>query len=393
MFKRLFLVVLDSVGIGNADDSFLFGDFGAHTLKSVMSVDPDLPNLKKSGLFNIARAGLTEYSDVSPDSIYASLSEKSNGKDTTVGHWEIAGVISKRPFPTYKNGFPKEIIDEFCKENNVEILCNLPYSGTEVIKDYGDEHVRTGKPIIYTSADSVFQIACHEDIVPLDKLYEMCESARRILKGEHAVGRVIARPFKGENGKYYRTGGRHDYSLSPTGVTMLDLLKENNYDVISIGKIYDIFASRGATESIKTKSNTEGESALLDIQKRDFCGLCFVNLVDFDMVYGHRNDVQGYANALMQFDKALGIFKQNMLDTDLLIITADHGCDPMFEGTDHTRENVPLIVYHNRCEPADLGHIHGFDCIAATVCENFDIKHEFNAKSFIDTRKGAQNNA
>ncbi len=382
MFNRVFLIVLDSVGIGHAKDAADFGDEGAHTLKSAMSAKPNLPNLAKLGLFNIQRAELTEFASDSPIGIFGFAEEASKGKDTTVGHWEIAGVISERPLPTYPDGFPDEVIDAFCKENNVDILCNRPYSGTEVIKDYGDEHIRTGKPIVYTSADSVFQIAAHEDVIPLDSLYKLCESAREILKGEHAVGRVIARPFAGESGSFYRTGGRHDYSLSPTGETLLDKLKSNGFDVISIGKINDIFASRGVTESHPTKGNPDGEKALLEIQKRDFSGLCFVNLVDFDMVYGHRNNIEGYANALEEFDRTLGEFLGSMRSDDLLIITADHGCDPGFDGTDHTRENIPILVYAKDCSPCDMGGFDSYACIAKTISDNFGIETDFPAKTF-----------
>ena len=373
MFKRVFLVVLDSLGIGHAVDAGDFGDEGAHTLKSVMTETPLLPNLTRLGLFNIKRAELTRFAIPSPIGIYGYAEEKSRGKDTTVGHWEIAGVISESPLPTYPNGFPEEVIDAFETANGVKVLCNLPYSGTEVIKDYGEEHIKTGNPIIYTSADSVFQIAAHEEIIPLDRLYKMCESARDILKGKHAVGRVIARPFLGEVGAFYRTGNRHDYSLEPTGVTMLDRLKEKGFDVISVGKINDIFASRGVTESNPTKGNAEGEARLLELQQKDFCGLCFVNLVDFDMVYGHRNDIKGYANALAQFDRTLGEFMDKMRDDDLLIITADHGCDPGFKGTDHTRENVPLLAYYKGCESFDAGGNYGFDCIADAINKNFNV--------------------
>lgn len=383
MFNRVFLIVLDSLGIGHAKDAADFGDEGAHTLKSVMTRLPHLPNLTRLGYFNITEAELTEFADASPTGCYGSASEKSKGKDTTVGHWEIAGIVSERPFPTYPNGFPSEIIERFCKENGVEILCNKPYSGTEVIKDYGDEHIRTGKPIVYTSADSVFQIAAHEDVISLTELYKLCESARHILQGEHGVGRVIARPFAGESGSYYRTGGRHDYSLEPTGETMLDKLKKNGYDVISVGKIHDIFAGRGTTESNPTKNNLEGEEKLLEIQKRDFNGLCFVNLVDFDMVYGHRNDIEGYAKALAHFDETLGDFIREMKESDLLIITADHGCDPGYKGTDHTRENVPILAYSPNCSPCDMGEFYGFDCIAKTVCDNFGIDTNYTGRSFI----------
>lgn len=384
MFRRIFLVVLDSLGIGHADDAELFGDSGAHTLKSVMSAKPSLPNLTGLGLFNIKRAELSEFAVDEPIGAYGFASEKSNGKDTTVGHWEIAGLISEKPLPTYPNGFPKSVIEAFEKANGVKVLCNLPYSGTEVIKDYGEAHIKTGNPIIYTSADSVFQIAAHEEIIPLEKLYAMCESAREILKGEHAVGRVIARPFLGEVGSFYRTGNRHDYSLTPPGVTVPDLLKAHGFDVISVGKISDIFASRGITESFPTKGNRMGEEKLTELVKRDFNGLCFVNLVDFDSVYGHRNDISGYANALQEFDETLGVFITNMRDDDLLIITADHGCDPGFKGTDHTRENIPIIAYANGIESTDLGGFYGFDCIAVTVCDNFGIKNEFDSKGFLN---------
>lgn len=393
MFRRIFLVVLDSVGIGHAIDAERFGDLGAHTLKSVMTASPSLPNLTKLGLFNIKRAELTEYATSSPIGMYGYAEELSNGKDTTVGHWEIAGLVSESPLPTYPNGFPSEVIDAFCKENGVEILCNLPYSGTEVINDYGNEHIKTGKPIVYTSADSVFQIAAHEDVIPLDKLYMLCESARAILTGKHVVGRVIARPFAGENGNFYRTGGRHDYSLAPHGTTMLDLLKDKGLDVISIGKINDIFASRGVTESNPTKNNAEGEGLILSKQENDFCGLCFVNLVDFDSVYGHRNDVNGYAGALEHFDNTLGEFIGRMRDDDLIIITADHGCDPMYAGTDHTRENIPILAYCKGLGGIDAGGFDSYTCIAKTICENFDICNDFHGTSFLSLLKGDGNNA
>ena len=383
MYKRVFLVVLDSFGIGHADDAADFGDLGADTLGSVMTASPKLENLAQIGLFNIDRADKKQYAVESPVGVYASAAELSRGKDTTVGHWEIAGVVSERALPTYPNGFPKEVIDAFCRENGVDILCNLPYSGTEVIKDYGDEHIRTGKPIVYTSADSVFQIACHESIYPLERLYAMCRSARSILTGENAVGRVIARPFAGESGNYYRTGGRHDYSLEPTGVTMLDKLKQNGFDVISVGKINDIFAGRGITESHPTKSNAEGEALLLDIQKRDFRGICFVNLVDFDMLYGHRNNIAGYAAAAEEFDGVLGDFMRGMNGSDLLIITADHGCDPGYPGTDHTRENIPVLAYSPDIAPKNAGAFGSYACIAKTICDNFGIENDYYGKGLL----------
>lgn len=383
MYKRVFLVVLDSFGIGHADDAADFGDLGADTLGSVMTASPKLENLARIGLFNIDRADKKQYAVGSPMGVYASAAELSRGKDTTVGHWEIAGVVSEMALPTYPNGFPKEVTDAFCRENGVDILCNLPYSGTEVIKDYGDEHIRTGKPIVYTSADSVFQIACHESIYPLEKLYAMCRSARSILTGENAVGRVIARPFAGESGNYYRTGGRHDYSLEPTGVTMLDKLKQNGFDVISVGKINDIFAGRGITESHPTKGNAEGEALLLDIQKRDFLGICFVNLVDFDMLYGHRNNIAGYAAAAEEFDSVLGDFMRGMNGSDLLIITADHGCDPGYPGTDHTRENIPVLAYSPDIAPKNAGAFGSYACIAKTICDNFGIENDYYGKGLL----------
>ncbi len=393
MFDRVFLIVLDSLGIGHADDAADFGDNGAHTLKSVMTEKPFLPNLTKLGYFNIERAELTDFATNKPEGVFGYAKEMSRGKDTTVGHWEIAGVVSEKALPTYPNGFPDEVIEKFCRLNGTKILCNKPYSGTEVIKDYGDEHLKTGFPIIYTSADSVFQIAAHEDIIPLEKLYTMCESARKMLTGEHAVGRVIARPFKGESGNFYRTGGRHDYSLEPTGETLLDKLKGKGFDVISVGKIHDIFAGRGTTESNPTKGNAEGEALLLDIQKRDFKGLCFVNLVDFDMVYGHRNDTKGYAAALEHFDKTLGDFLGNMKESDIIIITADHGCDPLYAGTDHTRENVPVLAYSKNCIGTDIGGFDSYACIAKTICDNFNIENEYPSESFfgkLNTRRNSQ---
>lgn len=382
MIERVFLVVLDSLGIGHAEDAAVFGDEGAHTLKSIMSSKPKLPNLAGLGLFNIERAELTQFAVDAPKGCFGYAEEMSNGKDTTVGHWEIAGLISEQALPTYPKGFPEEIIEKFCRENEIGILCNLPYSGTEVIKDYGDEHIKTGKPIVYTSADSVFQIAAHEEIIPLERLYELCESARKMLTGRNAVGRVIARPFLGESGNYYRTGNRHDYSLLPPKETMLDKLKSSGYDVISVGKINDIFASSGITESNPTKGNAEGEKLLLDIQKRDFKGLCFVNLVDFDSKYGHRNDICGYASALEHFDSTLGEFLAHMGDKDLLIITADHGCDPGTEGTDHTRENIPILAYKKGCTPEYMGGFGSYACIAKTICEIFDIEEAFPSESF-----------
>ncbi|MCR5803660.1 MAG: phosphopentomutase [Clostridia bacterium] len=376
MAKRVFLVVLDSFGIGGAADAALFKDEGSNTLGAVCSdEDLNLPNLAKMGLFDInghedqrISEHLKKTSYQEPIGSYGRLIELSMGKDTTIGHWEIAGVLSDKPMPTYPDGFPQEILDKLKKATGREILCNKPYSGTEVINDYGDEHVKTGALIVYTSADSVLQIAAHEDVIPVPELYSICEKARAIMTGEHAVGRIIARPFIGTSGNYQRTSNRHDFSLTPPSSTMLDILKEKGKDVISVGKIVDIFASRGLTEFTRTSGNTEGIKVMFDMQKRDFDGLCFINLVDFDMLYGHRNDIKGYANALMEFDEALGKFIPDMRSDDLLIITADHGCDPSTPSTDHSRENVPVLIYGEGYNvPYNMGTKSGFNNIATIV--------------------------
>ncbi|MBP3329549.1 MAG: phosphopentomutase [Clostridia bacterium] len=362
--KRIFLCVLDSFGIGHAPDADVFNDTGANTLKSISTSQKfNIPNLIKLGLGNI------DYVDCigrceNPPSTYGALIEKSKGKDTTIGHWEIAGIVSENPLPTYPDGFPDEIINEFEKQAGVGTLCNKPYSGTDVIRDYGNEHLETGKLIVYTSADSVFQIAAHEKIVSPEKLYDYCRIARKILTGKHGVGRVIARPFVGESDNFTRTANRHDFSIEPPQKTLLDVMKDNNYDVISIGKISDIFAGKGITKSILTKSNNDGMQKMLETAKEDFNGLCFVNLVDFDMIYGHRRDKDGYAQALTEFDEFLPEFMEEMREDDILIITADHGCDPCFRGTDHTRENVPLLIYGKKIRPENLGTINGFDYIS-----------------------------
>ena len=333
------------------------------------------------GLFNVETVG----GGVDhPTGSFARLGELSKGKDTTIGHWEIAGIVSPTPLPTYPNGFPKEVIEEFERRTGRKAICNLPYSGTEVIKDYGKEHIETGALIVYTSADSVFQIAAHEDYVPVPELYRYCEIARDLLQGEHGVGRVIARPFNGEY-PYTRTANRHDYSLLPVGTTMLDLLMEKGLATISVGKIYDIFAGKSVSESNRTTSNHHGMEVTLDIQKRDFEGLCFVNLVDFDMKYGHRNDVAGYAAAMTDFDNQLGEFMANMREDDLLIITADHGCDPSTPSTDHSREYVPMLVYGNGVKGGvDLGTRDSFADVSATILDFFGVdQKDTNGHSFL----------
>ncbi|MBR6635030.1 MAG: phosphopentomutase [Clostridia bacterium] len=369
--KRVFLIVLDSFGIGEMPDSASFGDEGSNTLAAISRSEFfKAENLKKLGLFNIDGVDCCEKTE-NPIASYGRLSEKSAGKDTTTGHWEIAGLVSKSAMPTFPNGFPHDFIAKFEKATGRKCLCNKPYSGTAVIADYGKEHIKTGALIVYTSADSVFQIAAHEDVVPVDVLYKYCEIAREMLCGDLAVGRVIARPFTGEYPNFIRTSNRHDFSLAPTGKTVLDELKENSFDVISVGKISDIFADVGITEAHRTASNTEGMAKMLELAQKDFNGLCFTNLVDFDMLYGHRNDIDGYAKATAEFDAWLPDFIDKMNDTDLLIITADHGCDPSTSSTDHSREYVPLIIYGKNETPHNLGTIHGFDFVADKLREIF----------------------
>ena len=374
--KRVFLIVLDSCGVGALPDASTFGDEGTHTLKSCYDTGKlRVPHLQKLGLGNVQ--GLEFIGgESSPIAAYGRMAERSNGKDTTTGHWELAGLVSGKPMPTYPNGFPAEILDKFKELTGRGVLCNKPYSGTEVIRDYGDEHVKTGDLIVYTSADSVFQIAAHEEIVPVETLYEYCRIARAILCGEHAVGRVIARPFVGGSGEYTRTANRHDFSLQPPEATMLDALKAADKVVAAVGKITDIFAGRGITHTILTHSNDEGMQATLTVAQRTFEGLCFTNLVDFDMVYGHRNNAIGYTEALNEFDRWLGEFLSQLRNEDLLIITADHGCDPGDVSTDHTREYVPLLVYGGGVEPRDLGTRTTFADVAATVCEYLDVNYK-----------------
>ena len=379
--KRIFLIVLDSFGVGEAPDANVFNDEGSHTLKSISeSKEYKINNLKKLGLYNIDNVNVFEkYDDVIGS--YGKMQELSKGKDTTTGHWEMMGIISEIPMPTFPNGFPDEFIKEFENKIGTKVLCNKVYSGTEVINDYGMEHIKTGYPIVYTSADSVFQIACHEEIVPLNKLYEYCEIARNLLKDDLAVGRVIARPFIGEEGNFTRTTNRHDYSLVPK-YNVLNYLKDNNKDVISVGKISDIFAGSGITESHRTTGNTDGLNKTLEIQNKDFNGLCFVNLVDFDMLYGHRNDVDGYAKAMTEVDNWLDKFIPNMKDDDILIITADHGCDPKTSSTDHSREYVPVLVYGKNVKTNNLGIRKGFVDLGKTILDIFEIENDLKGISF-----------
>ena len=367
MSRRVFLVVLDSFGIGAAPDAAAFGDAGANTLRGVANTGIlSLPNLTAFGLGSID--GVDAIDKVAaPRAQIARLQERSMGKDTTTGHWEMAGIISDAPMPTFPEGFPRELMDEFEAAVGRGTLCNLPYSGTDVIRDYGKEHVETGKLIVYTSADSVFQVAAHEDIVPLEELYEICRTARKMLKGKYGVGRVIARPFIGTAPDFKRTENRRDFSLVPPADTMLNKLSGAGFDVIGVGKIGDIFAMSGITETFPTHNNTEGMEKTTELLDRDFNGLCFVNLVDFDMKYGHRQDAIGYANALNEFDAWLAKTVPALRADDTLIITADHGCDPTDNSTDHTREYVPFFVYGSGVSPENLGTILGFDHVSKTV--------------------------
>ena len=382
--NRVFLIVLDSVGIGGADDAKNFGDDNPHTLRSVAASKKfHVPNLARLGLFNIDGVNFLPPEKNLLGS-FARVIEASAGKDTTIGHWEIAGIISKRPLPTYPEGFPPEVVAELEKNFGRKILCNKPYSGTQVIHDFGQEHEATGNLIVYTSADSVLQIAAHEKIVPVDELYNFCRTAREIMHGVHGVGRIIARPFVGEFPNYARTPRRHDFSLKPPAETILDALNKKNLATIGVGKIQDIFAGQGISHSLGiNENNSDGMNKTLRLLDENFSGLCFVNLVDFDMKFGHRRDVDGYANALTEFDVQLGEFLAKMRPDDLLMITADHGCDPAAKGTDHTRENVPLIIYGSKIRASvNLGTLKTFADIAATVAEIFSADFVTSGESF-----------
>ena len=382
--KRVFLFVLDSCGCGEMPDAASFGDHGVNTLKSCSTSDKlHIPNLLSYGLGNIDTVDYLPKTEAQKGAC-ARLKEASMGKDTTIGHWEIAGIVSPDPLPTYPNGFPEELLKPFREATGRGVLANAPWSGTEVINKYGEEHMKTGDLIVYTSADSVFQIAAHEDIVPPEQLYEYCRIARKLLVGKHGVGRVIARPFIG-NAKdgFTRTSNRHDFSLEPPAETMLDAVKAAGLDSIGVGKIYDIFAHRGTTEYIYTKGNTDGLNKTMGYAERDFRGLCFINLVDFDMLYGHRRNIDGYAAALTEFDGWFAEFMEKMGEDDIVMITADHGCDPAYtETTDHTREYVPLLIAGKQVKPINLGTRMSFADIAATVTELLGVEFNTPGKSF-----------
>lgn len=379
MYKRIFVIVADSLGVGAAKDAAKYGDEGANTLKhlSYSKIDFSIPNLEKMGIGNITDVYNTKKLD-NPIASYGKMEELSVGKDTLTGHWEIMGLKVMTPFPAFTDtGFPKELIDMLEKETGRKVIGNVSASGTEIIKDLGEEHMKTGALIVYTSADSVLQIAAHEEIVPIPELYRICEYARKITleNKDWMVGRIIARPFIGENAdNFKRTSNRHDYAVKPFGETTLVKLKNAGYDVIAVGKINDIFDGEGITETHKTKSNEHGMEITASIAKKDFNGLCFVNLVDFDAIYGHRRDPEGYAKCVEDFDKLLGEFLPLLNDDDLLMIIADHGNDPLHSGTDHTRENVPLIIYNKNLKPVNLGTRESFSDVAATIASNFNVE-------------------
>lgn len=385
MINRVILIVLDSAGIGELPDAEKYGDNGSNTLGNISKnmCNYELPNLQKLGLGNID--GIIGYQKVeSPIGSFGKLKEMSVGKDTTTGHWEIGGIITDKSFPIYPDGFPKEVIDEFERKIGRSILGNYPASGTEIIKQLGKEHMDTGYPIVYTSADSVFQIAAHEKVIPLEKLYEMCQTAREILVGQHAVSRVIARPFIGDDPENFkRTPNRKDFSLEPSGETFLDIAKANGLKVMAVGKIEDIFAGRGITDSVHTISNMDGLDKTIEYMKLEERGIIFTNLVDFDMKYGHRNDCEGYANALIEFDNRLHEILENMKDTDILMITADHGCDPTTESTDHSREYIPILIYGKNVKSGvNLGIRESFSDIGQTICDILDLKPLKDGTSF-----------
>ena len=383
--KRAIVIVMDSVGIGELPDAYKYGDEGSNTLGNIAARVSGfrLPNLQKLGLGNIGEIKGVEALD-NPSGCFGKMAEKSAGKDTTSGHWEISGIIKEEPFPVYPHGFPAEIIDEFEIRTGRKVLGNYAASGTKIIEDLGEMHIKTKRPIVYTSADSVFQIAAHEDVIPVEELYRICSIAREILKGEHAVGRVIARPFTGEPGSFVRTSRRRDFSLDPFGVTMLDVLKSNGYRVMGVGKIEDIFNGRGLTDAVHTINNDDSMDKTIEYMKNKAEGLIFTNCVDFDMVYGHRNNVEGYAEALMNFDSRIPDIMESLQKDDILIITADHGCDPTTESTDHSREYVPLLVAGLSLKAGvNLGVRETFADIAATVLDYFGIKNDINGTSFL----------
>ena len=383
MGKRVFWIVLDSAGIGGAPDAADFGDSGADTFGTCYkSGELDVPNMAKMGLYNIEGTSFYDPKE-EIDGCFCRMHEKSRGKDTTVGHWEMAGMVSPKPLPTYYEGFPQEILDKLSEATGRKIVCNKTYSGTEVIRDYGKHHVETGDLIVYTSADSVMQIAAHEGVVPIEELYEICHKARDIMQGEHGVGRIIARPFEGE-WPFQRTVRRHDFSLQPPKETVLDALKKEGFQTIGVGKIYDIFAGKSVMFSYSNKGNEANMVRTIDLADADFEGLCYVNLVDTDMIYGHRRDIEGYTNALNLADKQFGELMEKMGPDDILMVTADHGCDPGYKGTDHTREDIPCLIWGPGLKKGvDLGTRDSYADQAATIAEYFGIEYRGDGVSFL----------
>lgn len=384
MINRVVLIVMDSVGVGELPDAHTYNDQGSDTLGNISKAigGLKLPNMQRLGLGNIDDIKGIEPVDA-PEGSYGRSGEMSKGKDTTTGHWEIAGLILERPFPTYPNGFPKELIEEFERRIGTKTLGNKPASGTAIIEELGDEHVKTGYPIVYTSADSVFQIAAHEEVISLERLYEMCRIAREMLVGEHGVGRVIARPFIGTSGNYKRTSNRRDFALKPFNKTLLNYIQESGMDVCAVGKIEDIYDGYGITKAVHTKNNMDGVDKTIEYMKMNTKGLIFTNLVDFDMLYGHRNDVQGYAKALMDFDARIPEIIDNLRDDDVLIITADHGCDPTTESTDHSREYIPILIYGKNIKSGvNLGTRKTFADIGKTIAELLNVNANINGESF-----------
>lgn len=381
--ERVFLIVLDSVGIGELPDADKYGDKGSNTLEACYNTGKlNIPNMQSLGIFNIDGIDFGDKCN-EPKGAYGRMLEASKGKDTTIGHWEIGGIISEKPLPTYPNGFPKELVEEFENKTGRKILCNKPYSGTQLLLDYGREHVKTGDLIVYTSADSVWQIAAHEDVVPVEKLYEYCQIAREMLTGEHNVGRVIARPFVGEYPDYKRTSNRHDFSLEPPKNTFLDDIKKAGLDTIGVGKIYDIFAGKGINDYTRTVNNSDGMAKTIQYADKDFNGICFINLVDFDMVYGHRNNVAGYTEALNTFDNELSDLLGKLSENDVLMITADHGCDPSTPSTDHSREYTPLLVAGQKIKTnVNLGTRMCFSDIGKTGCDLLGVNSDIAGQSF-----------
>lgn len=382
--RRVFLIVLDSFGVGETPDAGEYGDAGSNTLRTVTACrELKIPNLTRMGLYRIPEIGCGPREETGPViASYGKMAEASKGKDTTTGHWELAGHISERAMPVFPQGFPEEVLEPFIKETGRGVLCNRPYSGTQVIADYGKEHIRTGKWIVYTSADSVFQLAAHEDVISVEELYEACRKAREILKGPYGVGRVIARPFAGEAPSFYRTSRRHDFSLKPGGLVLPEVLRTSGYDTIAVGKIYDIFAGVGFDAPHRTRDNKEGMEMTEALLEKDFRGLCFTNLVDFDMLYGHRNDPEGYAGALTEFDRWLGGFLPRLKEDDCLVITADHGCDPGTPSTDHSREYVPVCVYSKKLPPRAIGVRNSFADLGKTIADWFGVGEGLDGVSF-----------